>query len=209
MIPGKIPSVEIQEEYVEKIIQAIHDAEKTKDIVLFFDPMHQVHNSKTGYAWQLKGKEGTKAIPSNTGRKRVNILGALNPTDLQTVTVMTEDNCDKYMILLFLNEVRKAYIDAPKITIFLDNAPYNKAYEVQDEAEELGIVLEFLPSYSPNLNLIERLWKFSKKILVRNAYHPTFEEFKEAVYNFLRNIGEYREKLEKLITLKFQIIKAS
>jgi len=72
----------------------------------------------------------------------------------------------------------------------------------------LGIALDFLPPYSPNLNLIERLWKFFKKTIIRDSYYPKFEEFYQAIYDFFRNIEEYYEQLKTLITLNFQIIKA-
>ncbi len=175
--------------------------------MLFLDPVHQIHNSETGYSWQFRGKEYTKTVPANTGRRRLNIIGALNPVNLQTVTLLTEDNCDKEMIMAFLEQVRKSYPDAPKITIFLDNAQYNVAYDVQSKAAELGIVLDYLPSYSPNLNLIERLWKFFKKTIAKDTYYSQFEEFYQAIYNFFKYISKYHEKLKTLITLRFQIIR--
>ena len=208
-IPGKAPDVETQEKYVQKIIQTVEDTVDTENVALFLDPMHQIHNSETGYSWQIRGKEGTKTILANTGRRRLNIIGALNPVDLQTVTLLTEDNCDQEMIKAFLDQVKKTYPDAPKITIFLDNAKYNVAYEVQEKAADLGIVLSFLPPYSPNLNLIERLWKFFKKTIIKDTYYPNFGEFYQAIYDFFGNIEEYYEQLKTLITLKFQIIKAS
>jgi len=86
----------------------------------------------------------------------LNIIGALNANSLIPTILLTEYNCDTEMIKSFLLEVRKEYPQNkhPKITIFLDNARYNKSYETQAFAILLLIKLEFLPPYSPNLNLI-------------------------------------------------------
>lgn len=176
--------------------------------MLFLDPMHQIHNSENGYSWQFKGKKGTKEIPANTGRRRLTIIGAINPVDFDTVVILTESNCDKAMMSEFLSQVRKSYPEASQINIYLDNASYNKAVDVQEKAEELGIVLEFLPPYSPNLNLIERLWKFFKKTIMKDTYYPTFEEFYHATSSFFKDIKKYQEELKTIITLKFEIIKA-
>jgi transposase len=64
------------------------------------------------------------------------------------------------------------------IVIVLDNARYQRCKLVEDLAKELGVTLQFLPSYSPNLNLIEWLWKFVKKKCLYNSYYGTFEAFK-------------------------------
>jgi len=76
---------------------------------------------------------------------------------------------------------------------------------VQTAADKLGIHLLYLPSYSPNLNLIERLWKFVKKKALNSKYHPTFQEFKEAICNVLRPEDEDTlVELESLLVLDFQ-----
>ncbi|MCP4179986.1 MAG: IS630 family transposase, partial [bacterium] len=165
MIPGKHQSKEVQEEFIEKILTEVDIARSSdeKYVVLNFDPMHQTHNNENGYLWQIKGKEGTKKVLSNTGRRRLNILGAVDMVTLEIVPFVTEENCNKETIKVFLEQVKKAYPKAMKITIFLDNARYQRNYEVMEYAKKLGIMLEFMPPYSPNLCLIERIWKFFKK----------------------------------------------
>ena len=69
-------------------------------------------------------------------------------------------------VIQFLQKVRNAHPDA-KIVVVLDNARYNYTKDTRAFAEENNILLLFLPPYAPNLNLIERLWKFAKKHLVR------------------------------------------
>jgi len=168
--------------------------------------MHQTHNSENGYMWQTKGKEGTRKILSNTGRRRLNILGAINMVDLNIVPFVTEENCNKEAIKVFLDEVKKKYSKAEKITIFLDNARYQRNYEVQDHAKKLGITLEFMPPYSPNLCLIERLWKFFKKKVIKNKYYETFNEFHDFVCKFFQNWDQWQPELQTLLTLNFEII---
>lgn len=110
-----------------------------------------------------------------------------------------------------MEELRKKHQDTPdkSITLILDNAAYNKSYQVRDRAEELNIKLEFLPPYCPNLNLIERLWKFFKKMVVTNRYYEKIQQFEDAIYDFFANIKNYQKELRSLLTLNFEIIKAS
>ena len=191
-------------------MQAVEQAkESRRNVVVFLDPMHQVHNNENDYAWQFKGKAGTKKVLGNTGRRRLNIIGALNPLELKPTAILTEANCDREVIKAILKQIRKDYPQATQITAFLDNAGYNRAYDVQDFARKLNIILQYLPPYSPNLNLIERLWKFFKKKIMKNKYYPSYEAFYEAVSGFFKNFHLYEQELKTLITYKFEIIKAS
>jgi transposase len=177
-------------------------------VVLFLDPVHQIHNNENDYAWQLKGKAGTKTVLANTGRRRLNIIGALNPLALRATTLLAEGSCDREMMKVFFRHIRSDYPDAPTITVFLDNATYNRAYDVQKAAEDLKITLVYLPPYAPNLNLIERLWKFFKKKVMKNTYYPTYEAFYAAVTDFFKNFQKYEKELASLITFNFEIIRA-
>lgn len=165
-----------------------------------------MHNTDNSYCWQEKGSTGTKIISSSSGRKRISIIGAINAVTRQPTTLITEDNCDKEMIKQLLEEMRKDYPTAGKIYVFLDNARYSWNKEVRLKAKKLNIKLIFLPPYSPNLNLIERLWKFLKKKIRKNVYYHTFKEFKKAVADFFKNIAQYETELKSLLTLKFEII---
>ncbi len=206
LAPGGAPSTEIQEEFVKEIMKTVKKAERENSEVVFVDPTHQVHNTENGYCWQEKGGHNTKTVLSNSGRKRINIIGSINAITHKPTTIITEDNCDKEMIKSLLTEMRKDYPDAKNIYAFLDNARYNYNREVREKADELNIKLKFLPPYSPNLNLIERLWKFLKKKLRKNKYYDTFEKFKTSIFEFFENIEQYKPELEKLLTLKFEII---
>ena len=168
-----------------------------------------MYNNENGYSWQRTGKLGTKKVLSNSGRRRLNIIGALNPIKIAMTTLITECKCDREVIKAFLKEIKADYPEDSKINLILDNASYNKAYDVQELAEELNINLIYLPPYSPNLNLIERVWKFFKKEITKNSYYPVFEEFYEAVDSFFKNFDKFKDDLQTLLSFNFEIIKAS
>ena len=157
--------------------------------------------------WQPRGKNGTIMMKSNTGRRRINILGALNINDHSIIATQTEDSCNAQCVIEFFQKIKHAYPDN-KIVIVLDNAKYNRANATRDFAEENGIVRLFLPPYSPNLNLIERLWKFAKKHLVNNHYYEEFSQFLDATESFFDNLDDYHQELVSIFTQKFQIIYA-
>ncbi len=176
-------------------------------MLLYFDPCHLQHNVINARMWQPKGLKGTISVKSNPGRKRINILGALEFSELKIITTLTEEKCNKEKVVDFLAKIKAQYPDKD-IVIILDNAKYNHANYTTKFAEWYGIELFFLPPYSPNLNLIERLWKFSKKKLVHNKYYPKFKEFIENVEIFFNQLEIYKEEIEKIITSKFEIIHA-
>lgn len=177
-----------------------------KEVVMNLDPMHQTHNNENGYLWQIKGKDGTKLVKSNTGRRRLNVIGAINMVDLSIVPFLTEENCNKETIKIFLKEVKRLYPKAEKITIFLDNARYQRNYEVIEFAHNLGIILHFMPPYSPNLCLIERVWKFFKKKVIKNTYYEDFDDFFKFVSKFFQEWDLYMPQLQNLLSLNFEII---
>ena len=108
----------------------------------------------------------------------------------------------------YLNVITKAYRRAPPIVLFVDNAKYFKAKIVSKWLEEHPkIKLEFLPPYAPNLNLIERFWRFAKEHLVKNKYYRKYKTFRAKVFQFLNHIDEYIEELETLMVERFEIVR--
>lgn len=206
LVPSGHPDQNTQAEFIQIILKTIKRVEQQNNVALFLDPAHQVHNVDNSYCWQAKGKSFTKQMPSNSGRERLTIIGAINATTFKPTILTTEGNCDGLMMKVFLGEIRKQYPTTKTIYIFLDNAKYNHSRLVRDEAKKLHIKLIFLPPYSPNLNLIERLWKFMKKKVTANKYYATFTEFKNAIHDFFKNIKQYQTQLKSLLTLKFEIL---
>ncbi len=210
MIPGgkSPPDEETQINYIKYMMKIINNSIYLNDEVFYFDIKHQLHNVKNGYAYQKRGNKNTKCIRSNSGRRRINILGTVNAVTKEIFTIVSESNCNKELILLFITELRKKYANNKIIHIFIDNAPYNRSYDVQDFADDLNIVLHYLPSYSPNLNIIERLWRLFIKEAIENNYHFNYDDFLIYVCDYLSelNSNENYEKLLKLLSLNFEVI---
>jgi transposase len=200
--------VEVQQAWIATI-ECLAERAKLGEIILFFaDPTHPTHNSENGKKWQLKGRENTIHVLSNSGRQRLTILGGLNALTLQPTTLLTEDNCDTLMTEAFLEQLREEYPNRSiPLVVLLDNAKYN--HGAKERAKELNIILVFLPPYAPNLNLIERLWKFYKKTVKQNQYHKTFQEFFDATVSFFQHIEEHNAELKSLLSMKFEIIKSN
>lgn len=96
------------------------------------------------------------------------------------------------------------------VTLFLDNARYQKCKIVLELAEQLKIELIYLPSYSPNLNLIERLWRHVKQEVLYSKYYETFPKFKAAIMGCIDGSqSNDKASLRSLMSLKFQIIEKS
>jgi len=209
LIPGKHPSEEIQKKTVKKIMEIIETSKKENHTVVFFDPMHQIHNNENDYCRQFKGKANTKTIGSNSGRRRLNIIGAIDPISFSPTIILSEANYDSDLMTAYLKHLKEIYSTKEKITVILDNASYNRAYKTQNCAKDLGIELFYLPPYSPNLNLIERLWKFFKKKIMKNKYYETFKEFEQKAECFFKNFDQYNKEIKTLLTLNFGIIKTS
>lgn len=195
----------MQKKFIKRYQKQRRKALFGKCHLLFYDPTHQIHNTVIGKCWQKKGGENTIRLQSNTGRDRVSILGAINVISKKFTSIVTEDNCDKEMNEKVMEGIRKDYPDNKRIILILDNASYNKAYCVRDKAKELNIRLWYLPPYSPNLNLIERIWKFLKKLL-KNKYIPTLSEYKKFIFNFCRNLEIHSEEINRIISQNFEIL---
>lgn len=205
-LPWKLPSIETQTDFIDDYFSLLEEAKEWKISILFYDPVHQLHNS---VAWKCRIEKWTEHfLRSNTGRKRLTAMWWFDPIKLEFHWIIIDDYCDTETTKYTLREIRKWYPDKQPIFIFLDNAAYNRAYEVQDYAESIGIVLCFLPPYSPNLNLIERLRKFMKKMLVKNRYYETFSEFRKEFISFFTNLKKYSQELKRIFDHNLNILKA-
>jgi transposase len=206
--PGKAPEEQIQYDFVSWYKSALEESRKGKFHILFYDPVHQLHNTINGKCWQKKGGNNTVVLESNTGRKRITILGAINPVNHQFTSLILEGMVDKDVTKVTLKNIRDTYNDDKEIIIIMDNAGYNRAYPVQEYAKELNIKIRYLPPYAPNLNLIERVWKFLKSKL-KNKYIEKYQDFKLWINDFCENFETYKVEIKKLIADRIQIIKAA
>ena len=134
-----------------------------------------------------------------------NVLGALNAVTHEMLTVTNDTYITAQSVCALLERIAAFYIGSP-ITIFLDNARYQRCALVMEKAKSLNIELCFLPSYSPNLNLIERIWKFVKKKCLYAHYYEKFPAFKTAISKCLdETMTTHKSDLDSLLTLRFQL----
>ena len=172
-------------------------------VVLFTDAVHPQHNTRSSYAWIKRGEE--KFIPSNTGRRRVNINGAMNAHNPQQITIIEADSINADATIALYDKIQQDYPDKSRIYVFGDNARYYRNARVQQWLEENPRMIQlFLPPYSPNLNLIERLWKLLRKKCINTHFYRDFKDFRQAILNFFKHIQQYKKELDSLITFNFQ-----
>lgn len=150
----------------------------------------------------------TLFVKASAGRKRYNVLGALNAITRELTVFTNVTYINSFSICALLDQLKAYYPDGLPIYVILDNARYQKNKFVQAYAEQLGIILVYLPAYSPNLNLIERLWKFVKKKVLYSVYYADFSAFTAAINQCLTDTQDkYKEELSTLLTLNFQTFK--
>lgn len=201
IIPGKLDPVKqvaFKEQY-----QNLKNSLGSEDKIYFVDASHPAHNNLPSYGWIYKGSE--RWIKTNTGRKRLNLNGALNLENLD-ITILSEDTINSEAMIRLLTTLEQKQ---PEGLIFciLDNARYNHSKKIKQFLKHhQRVQLIYLPPYSPNLNIIERLWLFFHRKQLQDHYYQTFDEFKSAAINFFDNIKTYKPELRSLLTDSFQTI---
>lgn len=199
-IPAKV-DIEAQQKFHDEQLQPrLEEAKAGKRSVYFVDAAHFVMGAFLGFLWCV-----TRVfVRTPSGRQRFNVLGALNAITKQLEMVTN----DSYITSIQVCELLKKLAENATlpITLVLDNARYQRCRLVMELAQKLGIELLFLPPYSPNLNLIERLWKLTKKECLNSKYYNNFALFSGAISTFLKTMGSTHQKqLDALLTLKFQL----
>jgi transposase len=167
--------------------------------VLFVDAAHFVYGTYLCCLWSVV----RVFVRAASGRQRFNVLGAWDAVarTLVAVTNTTVVNTDTMCDLLRAVAVRGL---VGPVTLVLDNARYQRNDVVKGRARDPGIELLFLPSYSPNLNLIERLWRFTKRTAVYGKYHPTFADFRAVQAVLGGTTTTHADGLASLMTLNVQ-----
>jgi len=206
-VPGKsveLGKIEEVEKYrVEKLEPLLKEAIKGEKAVFFVDAAHFVHRAYLGFLWCFT----RTFICSPSGRKRFNVLGAVNAVTKEMITITNETYINSESVCQLLFKLANLGLNIP-IVLILDNARYQKCHLVQEYAKQLEIQLCYLPSYSPQLNLIERFWKFIRNECLYSKYYANFSDFKSAISNCIATANtDKQEKLDSLLTLNFQTFK--
>lgn len=200
-VPAKADRV-AQEAFVgERLAPLVTKAESGEIHLLFLDAAHFVMGVFLCFLWSAK----RVFIKSSPGRKRYNVLGAVDAVTKHILTLTNEGRIDAAALVEFLYRIRIYYHDMKPIYIVLDNARYQKTQWVRYLAFQLNIKLVYLPPYSPNLNIIERLWKWVKKEALYAKYYEKFEAFKKGIDLAIDMANHsHKKKIESLLNLKFQ-----
>lgn len=177
----------------------MEEAKKEKRKLYFVDAAHFVLGGFLGHLWCFF----RLYLPTPSGRQRYNVLGAIDAITHQLITECNDKYINAQSVCSLLLKIASFQINVP-ITMVMDNARYQHCELVQNYAKELNIELLFLPSYSPNLNLIERLWKWVKKDCLYCKYYEKFDSFKFAIDSSLAKVGqpEYKKEFDSLLNLK-------
>jgi transposase len=201
MIPAKADP-DAQAAYVQQELEPrLAEAQAGQRAVFFVDAAHFVLAPFLGFLWSL----ARVFIQAPAGRQRFNVLGALNAMTHELIIVTNDTYITAESVCELLRKLAALNLGVP-MTIFLDNARYQKCALVKAVAASLQIELCFLPAYSPNLNLIERLWKFVKKQCLYSKYYADFTTFKAAITDCLAQTHTtHKPKLDTLLTLRFQL----
>ena len=197
VVPARC-DIKLQRDFLEKYQKLRKNTDKNIEI-FFMDGVHATYNSS--YAWIEKGKD--KTVKSNTAR--ININGVYS-TISQDIVVSSSKKLDAVSIVNFIKRLERKYSDKEKIYLICDNARYYKSKLLREYLPYSKIEMVYLPSYSPNLNLIERLWKLMKKKILYNRYHGSYQSFCNSLLNFLRKkSNKWKRELSIVLAENFHL----
>jgi transposase len=202
--------VQKQKEFIQGYAQDKQEAQDGSLRRYFLDGVHPLYGMEVIFCcWLLLGQRFEVGVGG--GRKRLNILGAYCPDDQEYLDCRyTDQNLTAQSLIELFTLMLTRHPDTKHFRIYLDNARYHHAVVLKawiaQVHKEWGVFfdLKHLPAYSPNLNLIERLWKFLRKEALQK-WHPTFEAMQQAVADVLDNLGRYREQLQSLMRERFHL----
>ena len=185
----------------DKLLPLIEQAKAGAIELFFLDASHFVMGGFAGRVWSVV----RKYVRTASGRQRYNVLGALNFISKKIEMVVNDSYITSTQVIEILDKLSKSF--TKPIKIILDNARYQRCKIVTLKAAELGVELVFLPTYSPNLNLIERVWKIVKSKVLNSAYYETFDGFCDKIYDCVDTLHDKcASEMTSSITQNFQII---
>jgi transposase len=201
-VPGGADIAE-QERFLKQLEPFLEEIDTETEVVCFMDAVHPQHNTRSDYVWAKQGQD--KEVRTNSGRNRVNINGAMNAHRPEEVVMVEAERINAESTRELFEKLLHKYQDKAKIYILADNARYYYNETLRKWLEENPkIQMLHLPPYSPNLNLIERLWKFLRKKVINLHFYATFDEFRKAIREFFENLKQYKDELKTLMRPNFQ-----
>ena len=185
----------------DELLPRLEEAREGKRRVFFVDAVHFVMGAFLGMIWAFS----RVFVRTGSGRQRYSILGAVETRDHDFVSVRSTGSVNSETICELIRKIDEAY-PGEEITLVMDNARYQRNQKVADLAESVKVELLYLPAYSPNLNLIERVWRLVKAKCLRNRYYAKFALFKSAIDDFIDSLSsDNRHYLKTLVTENFQL----
>ena len=183
----------------EKLWPRLRQAQRLRRVVCFVDAAHFVHGAFLGYLWCFV----RLLMRGRSGRKRFNVLGAIDAVTHELTTVCNDTAVNAEAVCELLRA--GGAVRGPAADAGAGQRPLPEVRRRAALADGVRIELLFLPPYSPNLNLIERLWKFVKKECLSCRYYEDFARFKAAITECLDGVeGEHKPSIKSLLTLNFQ-----
>jgi len=201
VVPAKADR-EKQEQFVENYRKLRVKLKKNEDIY-FLDASHPVYNNIPGYGWIETGRE--HEVKTTCGRQRLSINGLYSPITNEVLVREESTVTDESNIALF-KTIEKRHPELKTIYIVHDNARYNHSKRLREYLQTSRIKMIALPTYSPNLNLIERLWGLMKRQVLYNRYYESYDDFRNAIlYFFTKWLQKNKQVLMSLMTENFHI----
>lgn len=199
-IPGKCdPQLQFNF-YTTEMVPRLEEARIGERKVFFVDAAHFVLGAFLGMIWCFS----RIFLKTSPGRQRYNVLGAVDSHSHELISIRTTENINATSVMALIDKIRDTHATIP-ISLIMDNARYQRCQAVKEHALKRQVEILFLPSYSPNLNLIERIWKLTKKECLTNKYHRDFKGFCAAINRCLDDFsGRLKPQLETLLALNFQ-----
>jgi len=195
-----------QADFLQELAVLEAQVERGEAVLYYADAAHPTHNTRCTCAWCAVGEE--RPLLTVSGRERVNLNAALNAFE-PTQVLLDETDCVNAQITKRLYEqLLAAHPDKARIYVVCDNARYYKNKELRAWLADKPWVQVFLPPYSPNLNLIERLWKHLRQKIINTTFYRTKGEFRTAVQRFFTRLPEFGHDLASLLTRNYHILHA-
>jgi len=201
ILPAKVNPVE-QRKFLKSVLRPlISQAKKGKIQFFFVDASHFVQGGFIGQLWS----KTRIFIKATSGRRRYNVLGALNFMSKSMTTITNDAYITSEQVMKLIDKLLIEYPNQA-IAMVMDNASYQRCNVVKNYAALRGVQLVYLPTYSPNLNLIERVWKFVKSEVLNAAHISTFDDFCSIIDNCLCALSSiHLDKMTSLVTSNFQL----